>query len=322
MKKILILFVLLLGQKFIAQNEQIPEYPDTRTFTLPTGPTKDIPRQQGDLFTPEPTLRTVDMTPVKEMQETVDNIIYDTEINTLNIQQENTDWRSEIDPHAGKIDATTTVPLTETHVLSDDGETWIPKGEKARLGSDGKVEIINPKEGYTGTTESEQENMPTTSSSSEMFPTAIMMLVFMFLAIFFIIKMGKKKKVLFQITQKNPKDYLAQKVYDEAKNMMKWSLKIARQSSEGNLQLESLAVSMAESKVNDSFRKNRQELDFNNLLSDAEYYELVNIAINDAFIKSGYDKSNYMAENSQNLFVNDGESIQNDKQKNVNKKIL
>lgn len=123
------------------EENNLPLQTDTSAFTAFMGNTSDM-YKPNNLYTPEPTLTKFDDTPVKELSNFVAGIKFDTSMNAMNLfSNKASDWRTAINPYAGKIDATTTVPLTETHTMMSDGETWMPKYENYMAGVDNDARL-------------------------------------------------------------------------------------------------------------------------------------------------------------------------------------
>lgn len=120
------------------EENNLPLQTDTRAFTAFAGNTADMYRpENNNLYTPEPTLTRIDDGPVKELSNFVAGIKFDTSMNAMDLfSNKNSDWRTAIDPTYGKVGATTSVPLTETHTQMSDGETWMPKYKNYMAGVD------------------------------------------------------------------------------------------------------------------------------------------------------------------------------------------
>ena len=111
---------------------------DTQSWNIPSMVSTPMDVQQPNMNTPEPVIpQVVDRS--SEIQSFLGSIRYDA--STINSKNTTSEWLKGINPGAGKIDITSQVPLTETHELLNDGETWLPKYSSYLQGVDNETRL-------------------------------------------------------------------------------------------------------------------------------------------------------------------------------------
>ena len=97
---------------------------DTTSFTMQGNAPVRMPDTQVPITFASPTVETSKMSP--ETTNMVNNVRFDA-LGSVNKKNNVESIMGKLFPDAKKLDLSTTVPLTETHELLNDGETWLPK---------------------------------------------------------------------------------------------------------------------------------------------------------------------------------------------------